>query len=104
MTIYRQGDILIVQQKSTKIPKTAKAVKREGGRIVLAWGEQTHHAHAIPSREATLYQAGGVRLLRARRQVSLRHEEHGAIEIAPGVWRIVRQMEYAPEELRTVAD
>ena len=44
MKTYRQGDVLIRQVN--EIPSQAK-VKKNVGRIVLAYGEVTGHAHAI---------------------------------------------------------
>jgi len=59
----RQGDVLLVPV--AQIPDGARRVKRERGRVVLAWGEVTGHAHAIASSAATLLRdwtsASGVR-------------------------------------------
>lgn len=41
----RQGDVQI--QQVTKLPAGCTEIKSEGGRIVLAHGEVTGHAHAI---------------------------------------------------------
>jgi hypothetical protein len=43
-TLVRQGDVPIV---ATTIPAGAVPVKRDGGRVILAYGEVTGHAHAI---------------------------------------------------------
>ena len=45
---YRQGDVLLIPTDA--IPEKAKRVTRDAGRIVLAYGEVTGHAHAIASR------------------------------------------------------
>ena len=42
---YRQGDVLIVPVRS--MPGGMARRERDGGRIVLAYGEVTGHAHAI---------------------------------------------------------
>jgi hypothetical protein len=34
----------------------------------------------------------------------LQHAEHATQTIEPGVYRVVRQREYSPEEIRRVAD
>ena len=60
MKMYRQGDVMIREVSS--LPANAKAVKNRG-RIVLAHGEVTGHAHAIAVREAkefTMQDAAGV--------------------------------------------
>jgi hypothetical protein len=45
MTIFRQGDLLTVAVR--QLPKGCVAVPREHGKIMLAHGEATGHAHAI---------------------------------------------------------
>jgi hypothetical protein len=52
MLILRQGDVLV--QSVASIPKKAKPVAREAGRVVLAHGEITGHAHAIAEMECEL--------------------------------------------------
>ena len=32
------------------------------------------------------------------------HEEHKSVNLGKGLWAIVRQREYHPEEIRTVVD
>ena len=51
--MYRQGDVLIVP--ITSIPKTVEPIAREQGRIILAHGEVTGHAHAIKDRGVTAF-------------------------------------------------
>ncbi len=36
--------------------------------------------------------------------VDLKHEEHGAIHLAPGNYKVVRQREYSMEDVRFVRD
>jgi hypothetical protein len=43
--LYRQGDVLI--REVTEIPNNLNTVPRDAGRVVLAYGEVTGHAHAI---------------------------------------------------------
>lgn len=52
--MLRQGDVLLVEV-TEEIPAEAKKVERDHGRVVLAYGEATGHAHAIPHPGATLY-------------------------------------------------
>ena len=106
--IYRQGDVLVRRIKS--IPTKAQDVTPKG-RIVLAHGEVTGHAHAIAegeAREFTFADAGQ----EVRRFLSIvgdkpatvRHEEHAPIALPPGLYEIVQQREYSPQEIRRVAD
>jgi hypothetical protein len=48
---FRQGDVLV--QRVTSIPEGDTAVARDNGRVVLAYGEVTGHAHAIAEAEVT---------------------------------------------------
>ncbi len=97
----RQGDVLL--DPVATVPVGARPVARAGGRVVLAEGEATGHAHAIRSPGATLLRAGEERYLRVASPVTLGHEEHGAIEVAPGTYRVVIQREYVPPEVASVA-
>jgi len=110
--LIRQGDVLLVQVD--ELPEGLTKVKRHGGRIVLAEGETTGHAHAIADRGADLYELvtpGDVaemreRFLRVEAEagVELAHDEHTTLSVPPGNYRAVRQREYAPDEIRQVAD
>ena len=101
----RQGDVLVVAVDG--IPADAAPVPRDGGRVVLAYGEVTGHAHAIRAREASLLGLGPDRYLRVSAPVTLDHEEHAAIDLPPGAYRVVIQREYVPGPIpasRRVAD
>lgn len=119
MTIYRQGDVLLIA--TSKVPAGAVKVPRDRrvkgsaiGCIVLAYGEVTGHAHAIAHSQAVLLSMPQVakdgnpdavdRWLRLPRPAKLRHEEHETIELPAGDYIVRRQREYHPEELRVVAD
>jgi hypothetical protein len=108
--MYRQGDILIVPVAEESVPAEVRALPpaaRDGrGRIVLALGELTGHAHAVqapgellrdpdPLRPDHLHLPSGGRLV---------HEEHAAISLPKGWYRVVRQREYVPGAVRVVAD
>jgi len=118
--MYRQGDVLIVPIKGIDVSKLEK-VEREDGEVVLAHGEATGHRHRISVPFADLYERPdgpptvGERILHVRkvsaragevsRQIAeLLHEEHSTIEIPAGTYRVIRQIEYSPEEIRMVAD
>lgn len=102
-TMFRQGDVLLIREDHDTSKMTM--IKRESGRIVLAHGEVTGHAHAIKERDAVLFDNGkGIRILAVESEAHLVHEEHGTIDLAPGTYRVVRQREYSPEAIRNVAD
>ena len=101
--MYRQGDVLLVPVGA--IPAGARKGRRDRGRIVLAYGERTGHAHAIESKAVALLQRRGDRFVRVPAEgAALRHEEHGPIDLAPGSYRVVVQREYTPERVVRVAD
>jgi hypothetical protein len=112
--MYRQGDVLLIRVDQ-EIPKRAKEIT-ENGRVVLAYGEVTGHAHAIypqvivadkpPAQPAKLWDAGAERFLQVMEKTALRHEEHEAIDLEPGNYKVIRQREYDPEVhgVRYVAD
>lgn len=90
---FRQGDVLLVEVP--QIPDRAEPEARSG-RIILAEGEATGHAHAIHERDARTFTYEGERFLLTRSKAQLVHEEHGPIEVPPGAWRVVLQREYEP--------
>jgi hypothetical protein len=98
--LYRHGDVLVESVKT--IP--AGAVKRT--HLVLAEGELTGHSHRIADPgSAELHQAGTELYLRVLAEnATLLHQEHGPINIPQGDYRVWRQREYSPREIRTVRD
>lgn len=104
---YRQGDVLLVP--CTEIPAGACEEAAENGRVVLARGEQTGHAHAMSSARVRYFREDGsgsgfIRVAGSA-PVELRHEEHAPLAIPPGTYRVVRQREYQPRAApRAVAD
>ncbi len=90
---FRQGDVLLLAVD--QLPDGASPEPRSG-RIVLAEGEATGHAHAIEERDARTFTHDGERYLLTRSVAQLVHEEHAPIEVPPGTWRVVIQREYVP--------
>ncbi len=102
--MYRQGDVLIVPVES--IPEKLDAIDRENGRVVLAHGEVTGHAHAIKAEGAALFRDPKLMAVFMRvsgdAPVALEHDDHDTIMIPPGKYRVVRQREYAPEAVQAI--
>jgi hypothetical protein len=97
--MYRQGDVLLIKVDAAGVSTGARRRPRDNGRVVLARGEATGHAHAIDSPLADLFEeSDGQLYLRvdAGAPAELVHEEHAPILLEPGVYRIVRQRQYAP--------
>lgn len=103
--MYRQGDVLIVPV--AKAPENLEPLEREGGRVILAHGEATGHAHAIAEPGAVLFSetATGRRFLKLLKPAALDHEEHDRIDLPTGDYEVIRQKEYDyMEGWRYVAD
>lgn len=103
--MYRQGDILV--KPVNRIPDGLKAVPLDNGRVILAYGEVTGHAHAVIGDVEFLaadLEDLEQRFLRVENEAQIVHEEHAPITLPPGDYEVKRQREYSPEELRTVTD
>jgi len=98
--MYRHGDILVAPVES--IPKAARKVQH----LVLAEGELTGHSHRISEGgAAVLFQTESEMFLDVvGRIATLVHQEHGPIELPQGKYRVWRQREYAPQEIRIIRD
>lgn len=107
MIMYRQGDVLLLQ--IDEIPTEASACNVKGD-VILAYGEATGHAHRLAPELVKPFAKGGIwsptaeRFIQAAEGATLTHEEHGAIALAPGNYRVIQQREYSPSEIRHVAD
>ncbi|MGW4034285.1 hypothetical protein ACWEFL_34160 [Streptomyces sp. NPDC004838] len=108
--MYRQGDVLIVPVAEEAVPahiENAQAEPRDArGRMVLALGEVTGHAHAVPGAGRLVREPGpfGPMVLHLPTGGRVVHEEHAAITLPRGWYRVVRQREYLPGAVRVVAD
>ena len=98
--MYRHGDVLIAPVG--EIPAGAHA--RPGATV--AHGEITGHSHRFEDPAAVrLYALAGdlfVEVLTPAARIV--HEEHGPISIPNGCYRVWRQREYSPREIRTISD
>lgn len=118
-TIYRQGDVMLV--KVDGLPHDM--IFREPDlsaefRLVLAYGEATGHAHAIYPEviaedeirpidhhlPVKAWEAGAERYIQVLEKTALKHEEHAPIPLDPGIYKVVRQREYDPQQARLMAD
>lgn len=106
MTMYRQGDILVISTDS--LPDGLTEVPRDDGRVILAYGEVTGHAHAIGESDVHLLEGANLedRFLQvlADGGCLLVHDEHASIRLPAGNYIVRRQREYSPEAIRRVAD
>lgn len=93
--MYRQGDVLLIPARLRRKFRLQE-IPRENGRIVLAHGEATGHAHAIADPSALFFAEGDRRVLIVKKPVQLTHEEHAPIMLPGGTYEVRRQTEYQP--------
>ncbi|BAY24613.1 hypothetical protein NIES2100_44080 [Calothrix sp. NIES-2100] len=98
--LYRHGDVLI--KGIASIPKSVQ--KQQG--VILAHGEVTGHSHRIQPADAVQLWVHGNELFLEVKQTgaTLVHEEHRAIALPQGLYRVWRQREYRPNAYVEVED
>jgi hypothetical protein len=105
--MYRQGDVLILAVSPVDVPACAPVPRDRRGRMVLARGEATGHAHVVGGPGLQLLadlDDPELMFLDVPAHGRVTHEEHGPISLPPGHYRVVRQREYIPGAFRPVAD
>lgn len=101
----RHGDVDLIP---AELPDGAK--ESEKGQITIALGEATGHHHTIypePGVIATLLLKNNRRFLKIENGFAmLKHQEHHALRLPPGVWEIGIENEEDPfeDEIRQVQD
>ena len=102
--IYRQGDVLI-QRVDEVVPKNLIKTKHN----TLAFGEVTGHHHTFTDGGVTCFADTETALptwvkVERTEGAPLTHQEHDTIVLPEGTYKVTRQVEYTPGELRNVAD
>lgn len=101
--IARQGDVLI--KRVAEIPEGLKKVPLDRGRVILAYGEVTGHAHVVVGDveflTADLEDMEG-RFLRVEQEAQVVHDEHDTVILPPGEYEIIRQREYTSADMEPV--
>lgn len=100
--VFRHGDVVLVAVDG--IPDGGKPVKRENRKLVLARGEVTGHSHTIATPTIQMIEVNGERYLKAVRPFVIRHQEHTALTIPEGIYRVQIQREYSPAEIKRIVD
>lgn len=87
---FQQGDV-----NGRKLDKMPEGEQKPIGKLrcVLAHGE-SGHSHVVESDDAELIQIGERILLKLTKAATVKHEEHHAITLSPGIWEIGRVQEY----------
>lgn len=91
MQHYRHGDIPLYP-----IKKASGELLKHDGSFVLALGEATGHHHKIAVRnpaDMEIRQTAVGYVLILKSEGMLTHEEHGAITVRPGTYRVGRERE-----------
>jgi hypothetical protein len=98
--MWRHGDVLIASVAA--LPAKARASES----AILVHGELTGHSHRIQDLStATLYEHSGDRFLAVHADAAtIVHQEHAAIALPTGLYRVWQQREYAPGAIRRVVD
>lgn len=115
-TILRQGDVALVRVSA--LPSVALTErKRDRGAVVLAYGEQTGHSHAIADKAVVqfdapnatdaatqllasvgltveLHAANAPSFLEVPEAATVEHQEHDPIALDPGTYVVLRQCEW----------
>ena len=100
MKQFRHGDVIIQQVQG--LPEDPEPLPH----LILAHGELTGHAHkVVPAAGGKLFRSDlGMFLQINAEGLKVVHEEHASIALPPGFYRVWRQREYSPEEIRIVRD
>lgn len=113
LELFAQGDLLVERVPDVQ-PSGSLVPPGSDGAVTLLEGEQTGHRHAIFDR-VTMFRddalaqdiptglyVGHVKVDGATALV--RHDEHTALSLPPGTYRIRRQRELEPQDVSLVAD
>jgi len=84
---YRQGDYLFEKVSGLPEKRTLKADR------VVGEGEVTGHRHQVV--RGRLWDADGELFVESLGDAVVVHEEHGPIELPTGVFKVIRQKEFA---------
>lgn len=102
---YQQGDVLI--HKSISIPSNFKKIEKSN-KITLADGEVTGHSHSFYDVENVdlFVNENNEKYIEVKKESVLSHEEHNAICIGVGIYKIgiVQEYDHFAEEARNVVD
>ncbi len=109
MQQIRQGDILLRKVANTSAKKEdlvdgmaliagnpATMIEPEEGRVILARGERTGHAHAVDAEVSQLWEAFGELRLVVTDETELVHEDHPTLTVEPGVYEVILQEDWRP--------
>jgi hypothetical protein len=111
----RQGDVLLICATKAAITAEHKVLPRDQGRVVLAIGESSLHAHVMRDPGVCLLSREGIsdRVLTVLDFCDLVLEggesapgipRHDPIQVPPGTYLVRTQREWTGEKVRNAAD
>jgi hypothetical protein len=98
--LYQQGDLLL-----ETIETIPEGLNKHNG--VLAEGESTGHAHKVDLSDVDVFVSeNGELYCEAKKEFTITHEEHKAITLPKGKYKVRRVLEYDhfSEEAKQVKD
>ena len=100
--LFQQGDVLLFKLKGDleDFKDMLKPVASQNGRLIVAEGEVTGHAHALLEEEGVeLFTMNEILMLVADHDVEISHEEHKTINLPAGHYEIgiVKEYDYDAE-------
>ncbi len=114
LSVFRQGDILLVQKET--LPNWIQELPSKDGQIILVKSDhsistwlrrQPRHSHYFAASNVRHYKecgTGNVFVTVENGPAELLHQEHYGISVPPGVYRVIRQREFHPKRVRFAAD
>jgi len=100
----QQGDVIIERCDSMPDGKPGPV---KGGKLILAEGEVTGHAHRVEKvANMEFVEKDGMFYLKSDTPFTVEHEEHKEITVPAGIYKVrgVKEYDHWAEEARRVAD
>lgn len=99
--LYRQGEVLLTQINKRELPKNL--TKKDN---ILAHGTTTGHSHLLNTNAKVLVDDKGNQYAIVAAPTQLTHEEHTAITVEKGTYKVTIQHEHdiLNDEIRQVRD
>jgi hypothetical protein len=100
-------DKMLIQQGDVLIEKVSEIKGKKLNHLTLAEGEATGHHHTVTKGEAELYEYEGTLFLNVKSdEAVVTHQEHKAVTLPKGKYKIgrVREYDHFSEEARQVRD
>jgi hypothetical protein len=114
--LVAQGDVVLVRIAKEKRTGFAEQPRDAHGRIVLAYGETSGHAHVLRAQGVCLLrnETSGERILRVLDPCDLLHDmgaealvetgEHLSVALTPGDYRVIQQCEWVGQGVARAQD